>query len=148
MHQRERICALEPRDSGILLTTLRTHDEIRDDRRGVRPQPAQARPAHAADRREDHRAAGRPSSIRREFKDRYEDALRDLIARKSKGESWSASEVPEEDDKVVDLMDALKKSLKGGGGPSRDKADRFLEAQARKAKPKAKKKASSRKRAA
>ena len=29
MHQRERICALEPRDGGILLTTLRTHDEIR-----------------------------------------------------------------------------------------------------------------------
>ncbi len=29
MHQRERICALEPRDKGILLTTLRTHDEIR-----------------------------------------------------------------------------------------------------------------------
>jgi DNA end-binding protein Ku len=45
-------------------------------------------------------------------------------------------------------MEALKKSLKGGGGPSRDKADRFLEARARKAKPKAGKKASSRKRAA
>src|SRR6185369_11076971 len=25
MHQRERICALEPRDNGILLTTLRSH---------------------------------------------------------------------------------------------------------------------------
>ena len=83
-----------------------------------------------------------------EFKDRYEDALRDLIARKSKGEKLVTSEVPEEEDKVVDLMEALKKSLKGGGGPSRDKADRFLEAQARKAKPKAKKKASTRKRAA
>jgi DNA end-binding protein Ku len=44
---------------------------------------------------------------------------------------------------VVDLMEALKKSLKGAGGPSRDKADRFLEAQARKAK----KRTSSRKRA-
>src|SRR6266567_2940949 len=30
LHQREHVCALEPRDSGILLTTLRTHDEIRD----------------------------------------------------------------------------------------------------------------------
>src|SRR6266481_7066270 len=29
LHQRERVCALEPRDSGILLTTLRSHDEIR-----------------------------------------------------------------------------------------------------------------------
>ena len=83
-----------------------------------------------------------------EFKDRYEDALRDLIARKSKGEKLVTSEAPEEDVKVVDLMEALKKSLKGGGGPSREKADRFLEAQARKAKPKARKRTSSRKRAA
>jgi DNA end-binding protein Ku len=81
------------------------------------------------------------------FKDRYEDALRDLIARKSKGEKLVSSAVPEQEDKVVDLMEALKKSLKGGGGPSRDKADRFLEARARSAKPKARKKAS-RKRAA
>ena len=29
LHQRERICALEPRDGGILLTTLRSRDEIR-----------------------------------------------------------------------------------------------------------------------
>ena len=43
---------------------------------------------------------------------------------------------------MVDLMEALRKSLKGGGGPSRDKADRFLEAHGRKAKPKARKKAS------
>jgi DNA end-binding protein Ku len=83
-----------------------------------------------------------------EFKDRYEDALRDLIARKSKGEKLVTSAVPEEDDKVVDLMEALKKSLKGSGSLSRDKADRFLEAQARKAKPKARKKASARNRAA
>src|SRR5712691_1317996 len=60
------------------------------------------------------------------------------IARKSKGEKLVTSEVPEEEDKVVDLMEALRKSLKGGGGPSREKADRFLEAHARKAKPKAK----------
>ena len=37
-------------------------------------------------------------------------------------------EQPEEEEKVVDLMEALRKSLKGGGGPSREKADRFLEA--------------------
>ena len=117
-------------------------------RRGVRPQPAQARRAHAARSPRRSSSSRRPSSIRREFKDRYEDALRDLIARKSKGEKLVTSEEPEEEDKVVDLMEALKKSLKGGGGPSRDKADRFLEAQRRKAKPKAKKKASTRKRAA
>ena len=66
-----------------------------------------------------------------EFKDRYEDALRDLIKRKAKGEDVVSSAEPEEEDKVVDLMDALRQSLKGGGGPSRDKADRFLEAHGR-----------------
>ncbi len=147
LHQREHVCALEPRDSGILLTTLRTHDEIRStdevfDRNLPKPDPKMLQIAEKII--EQQEAKFDPT----EFKDRYEDALRDLIARKSKGEKLVTSEVPEEDDKVVDLMEALKKSLKGGGGPSREKADRFLEAQARKAKPKAKKKASSRKRAA
>jgi len=146
LHQREHVCALEPRDSGILLTTLRTHDEIRAtdevfDRNLPKPDPKMLQIAEKII--EQQEAKFDPT----EFKDRYEDALRDLIARKSKGEKLVTSEVPEEDDKVVDLMEALKKSLKGGGGPSRDKADRFLEAQARKAKPKAKKRTSSRKRA-
>jgi DNA end-binding protein Ku len=147
LHQREHVCALEPRDCGILLTTLRTHDEIRSsdevfDRNLPKPDPKMLQIAEKII--EQQEAKFDPT----EFKDRYEDALRDLIARKSKGEKLVTSEVPEEEDKVVDLMEALKKSLKGGGGPSRDKADRFLEARARKAKPKAGKKASSRKRAA
>ena len=85
------------------------------------------------------------------FTDRYEDALRELIAKKKKGQPVVSEAPQQEEEKVVDLMEALKRSLKGGGGPSREKADRFLEAHERKAKPKAKKarrKTSSRKRAA
>ena len=82
------------------------------------------------------------------FDDRYEDALRELIAKKKKGEPVVSAEPVEEDEKVVDLMEALKRSLKGGGGPSRDKADRFLEARGRKAKPKAKAKTKSRRKTA
>lgn len=144
MHQRERICALEPRDAGILLTTLRTHDEIRStaevfDRNLPKPDPRMLQIAEKII--EQQQAKFDPT----EFKDRYEDALRDLIQRKTKGEKLVSAAEPEQADKVVDLMDALRKSLKGGGGPSRDKADRFLEAHARKAKPKVRK---SRKRAA
>jgi len=151
MHQRERICALEPRDKGILLTTLRTHDEIRTtsqvfDRSLPKPDARMLQIAEKIIEQQDARFD--PSR----FKDRYEDALRELIAKKKKGQPV-ISEAPEEDEeKVVDLMEALKKSLKGGGGPSRDKADRFLEAHGRKtAKPKAKRarrKTASRKRAA
>src|ERR1700704_4035435 len=147
LHQREHVCALEPRDCGILLTTLRTHDEIRSTDEVFDcplPRPDSRMLQIAEEIIEQQEAKFDPT----EFKDRYEDALRDLIARKSKGEKLVTSEAPEEEEKVVDLMEALKKSLKGGGGPSRDKADRFLEAQARKAKPKAKKRTSSRKRAA
>lgn len=150
MHQRERICALEPRDKGILLTTLRTHDEIRVtsqvfDRSLPKPDARMLQIAEKIIEQQDARFD--PSR----FKDRYEDALRELIAKKKKGQPV-VSEAPEADEeKVVDLMEALKKSLKGGGGPSRDKADRFLEAHGRKAaKPKAKarRKTASRKRAA
>lgn len=152
MHQRERICALEPRDKGILLTTLRTHDEIREtsevfDRRLPRPSAQMLQIAEKIIEQQD--AKFDPSR----FTDRYEDALRELIAKKKKGEPVVSTQPVEEDEKVVDLMEALKKSLKGGG-PSREKADRFLEAHGRKAKPKAgartktRRKTASRKRAA
>ena len=71
----------------------------------------------------------------------------DLLG-KAKGEDLVSSAEPEEEDKVVDLMDALRKSLKGGGGPSRDKADRFLEAHGRRPRAQSRKKARPRKRAA
>ena len=145
MHTRERICALEPRGEGILLTTLRTAKEIRSaeeifDR--DLPKPDSRMLAIAEKIIEQQEAKFDPS----QFKDRYEDALRDLIERKKAGEELVSTEEPEEDEKVVDLMEALRKSLKGGGGPSRDKADRFLKAQEGK-KP-AKKKAAAKRRAA
>lgn len=147
MHQRERICALEPREGGILLTTLRTHDEIRStaevfDRHLPRPDSRMLEVAEKIIAQQE--AEFDPSA----FKDRYEDALRDLIKRKAKGEEVVRSDEPEEAEKVVDLMDALRRSLKGGGGPSRDRADRFLEAHGRRPRAASRKKAGSRKRAA
>ena len=43
--------------------------------------------------------------------DRYEEALRDLIRRKEKGEKPTVSAPPAEPSNVIDLMAALKKSL-------------------------------------
>jgi DNA end-binding protein Ku len=135
LHQRERMCALEPREGGLLLTTLRSHDEIRSaDKVFDRnlPTPDSRMLAIAERIIEQQEAKFDPT----EFKDRYEDALRDLIARKKKGEKLVSAEAPEGEEKVVDLMEALQKSLKGGGGPAREKADRFMAAHARRAKPK------------
>jgi len=115
LHTRERVCALEPRDTGILLTTLRSHDEIRDaseifDKHLPKPERGML---DIAEKIIEQQAAKFDPT---EFKDRYEDALRELIARKKKGKAVTPDAEPEEDDgKVIDLMEALKKSLRGGG---------------------------------
>jgi DNA end-binding protein Ku len=52
-----------------------------------------------------------------EFEDHYEHALKELIAKKAKGERI---EVPKErpTGKVINLMDALRRSVQGDGGRS------------------------------
>lgn len=54
--------------------------------------------------------------------------MRDLIARKKKGQkATTALPVEKDDDKVIDLMEALRRSLAGQGGGSKERAERFLE---------------------
>jgi len=119
MHTRERLVALEARDKGIIAYTLRMGDEV------VQPKDAFADiPASRPNKQmieiarkiiEQQEGAFEPSS----FEDNYENALRDLIRRKEKGEKLVTAE-PVDDDNVIDLMEALKKSLKakGGNGPA------------------------------
>jgi DNA end-binding protein Ku len=114
MHTRERLVALEPRDKGIICYTLRMANEVVD--------PAKAFadiPAAKADKKmieiarriiEQQEGPFEPSK----FEDRYEEALRDLIHRKQKGEKPVVAE-PVENDNVIDLMEALKNSLKHKG---------------------------------
>ena len=52
-----------------------------------------------------------------QFEDRYENALRDLIRRKEKGEKLVTAE-PVAESNVIDLMEALKRSLKKNGAAS------------------------------
>jgi DNA end-binding protein Ku len=121
MHSRERLVALEPRDKGILVYTLRMADEV------VPPKDAFADiPDAKPDKRmieiarkiiEQQEGAFEPEK----FHDRYETALRDLIRAKEKGEKLVTAE-PVEDDNVIDLMEALKKSLKHKGAAGKRKA--------------------------
>lgn len=115
MHTRERLVALEPRDKGIIVYTLRMGDEV------VQPKDAfEDIPATRPDKQmveiarkiiEQQAGAFEPEK----FEDRYENALRELIRRKEKGEKLVTAE-PVADDNVIDLMAALKKSLKAKGG--------------------------------
>ena len=114
MHTRERLVALEPRDRGIIVYTLRMRDEVADPAKAFADIPA-GKPdkqmiAIATKIIEQQEGPFDPDK----FEDRYENALRDLIRRKEKGEKIVTAE-PVEDDNVIDLMAALKKSLKHKG---------------------------------
>jgi DNA end-binding protein Ku len=115
IHTRERLVALESRDKGIVVHTLRMGNEV------IRPAVAfKDIPDVRPDRQmieiarkiiEQQQGAFEPEK----FEDRYENALRDVIRRKEKGEKLITAK-PVEDDNVIDLMQALKKSLKAKGG--------------------------------
>ena len=114
MHTRERLVALEPRDKGIIATTLRMRNEVFDPAKAFEDIPA-ARPDHKMiDIAEKIIEQKEGDFDPDKFKDRYETALRDLIRRKQKGEKLVTAE-PVEESNVIDLMEALKKSLKSKG---------------------------------
>ena len=128
---RERQLALEPRGKGILAYSLHTEDEIRnaDDIFGSisSAKPDAAMIAIAEKIIDQQKGPFDPS----QFTDRYETALKALIAEKQKGHRPVEAAPPEESN-VVDLMAALRASLAGKGGgetPAKTKV---------KAKPKAK----------
>jgi DNA end-binding protein Ku len=118
MHTRERLVALEPRDKGIIVYTLRMGDEVIqpkdafEDIPNIKPEKQMIEIARKII--EQQEGAFEPEK----FEDRYEKALRELIRRKEKGEKLVTAE-PVEEDNVIDLMAALKKSLKAkSNGPA------------------------------
>jgi len=113
MSTRERICAIEIEEGGLVLTTLRTAEEVRalgDIGHPDLPKP-DAQMLQIAEKIIEQQSGDFDPS---EFHDRYEDALRELIEEKRKGKPVKPSKPAANDDgKVIDLMAALKKSLQG-----------------------------------
>ncbi len=135
---RERQIALEVRGKGLIAYTLRAHEEVRDS-----AEYFDAIPEVKADKdmvdiaariigQKD--AAFDPS----QFKDRYDEALKAMIKAKQKGQGVVAAPEPD-DTNVIDLMAALRSSLKGSAAPAAKKAAPAKKAAAKK--PAAKKKA-------
>ena len=119
MHTRERLLAIEPRDEGMLAYTLRSHDEVRDAGEAFEDIPASKADAGMVDIAEEIIAQLSGAFDPSKFTDRYEDALKKLIAQKEKGQGGGVEVETPEDTKVVDLMAALRKSLGQGGGERR-----------------------------
>jgi DNA end-binding protein Ku len=117
MHQRERLLALEPRDRGLVAYTLRTNKEVRKPEDYFASIPDvdvdEGMVEIAAKIIDQQEGAFDPT----QFNDRYEDALRKLIQEKEKGHTVKA-EAPKEAE-VIDLMEALRRSLGQDSAPRR-----------------------------
>jgi Ku protein len=119
---REHIIALEAWDKGILGTTLRYDYEIRDDKEIFDEIPSPHVPRDMIELAGQILDSKAGHFYAKEFKDRYEEALRKLVKRKAAGHTIEPAERPAEATNVVSLMDALRKSI--GAGKSRSSSRR------------------------
>ena len=124
---REHVIAIEPFGKGLLGTTLRYPYELRDADDyfdGIKNPKISKDMIELAGHILDTKAAHFDPS---KFKDEYEDALRKLVKRKAAGKTIEAAEPEERPSNVINLMDALKQSLKerrGAKSSSRSSARR------------------------
>jgi len=120
---REHIIALEARGKGMLGVTLRYPYEVRDDKDYFDTIEDEKIPKDMIDLAV-HIVETKTGHFKpQQFKDEYEDALKELLRRKQKGEKI---ERPKEraPSNVINLMDALRQSLKAGGSSARRSASR------------------------
>jgi len=110
---REHILAIEPWGKGMLGTTLRYDYEVRDESevfKGIStPRVSKdmiSLAGHILDSKAGHFDASK-------FKNEYELALRKLVQRKAAGKEIKPPAEREQPSNVIDLMDALRNSLKG-----------------------------------
>jgi DNA end-binding protein Ku len=110
---RERPVALSVRDKGFLVTTLRPPSEVRS-------HEAYFEDIHAGVIEDELLGLGRQLIAQKVgpfdpamFKDRYEEAVLELVKAKMKGEEPVIAKAPERG-KVIKLMDALRQILEQG----------------------------------
>jgi DNA end-binding protein Ku len=117
LNRRERMLMLQPRDKGMLATTLRFPYEVRQDAEYFEGITDVKLPAAMLDIAQE--IIGRMSGHFEPdtFSDRYEEAVTAMLRAKQAGQVFS---VPEQaaPANVVNIMDALKKSLEAAGSDS------------------------------
>jgi Ku protein len=134
MAHREHIIALEPLGKGLLGTTLRYDYEVRDEKDYFKDVPSPRidkdmvkLAEHILDSKAGHFNPNK-------FKDQYENALKKLIRRKASGKKIETAEPEEDKGNVIDLMEALRNSVKGKKAPApKKRAARKRKAKHRKA---------------
>jgi DNA end-binding protein Ku len=117
LQRRERMLMLAPRGKGILATTLRYPYEVRQDAEYFSditdvklPDDMMGIAEVIIERKSGHFEPDK-------FSDRYEEAVVSMLRAKQAGQVFAVQETPAPS-KVVNIMDALKRSLEAEGGGS------------------------------
>jgi DNA end-binding protein Ku len=135
LYRRERLLMLQPRGEGIVGTLLRYKNEVRDEADYFDDIPDVKVPKDMRDLAVHILKTKTAKFDPSKFEDRYEGALKKLIAAKQAGKELPAAPAPEPSN-VINLMDALRRSVKAErGGGTRD-AGRRSKAARKRAAPK------------
>ena len=139
---KEYLVSIKPCGKGLLMETLHYEDELKKSDSFFSEIPAKSADDEllevAAALIEKKTSEFAPKA----FKDHYQAALRELIARKLKSKGRKVTDVEEPSrsprgDNVVDLMAALKQSLEGGKGSTPEEKKAPARKPAAKSKPRA-----------
>ena len=120
LSSRERLIALSARDRGLLVMTLRTADEVRDSAEffaDIGDEEPEQEMLDLAEKLIEQKSGKFDPS---EFRDRYQDAVIELVKAKVKGQEPVIAKAPERG-KVINLMDALRRSLEEDKPPAKSK---------------------------
>lgn len=132
LFRRERILMLEPRDKGIVATSLRYANEVHAASAYFDEIPDAELPKQMLDLAKHiiEKMTGKFDPD--QFEDRYESALIELIRSKQKGMPIKPQPTHRQAN-VINLMDALKRSVEGATGAKDGAADRAAKKPATKA---------------
>lgn len=135
LYRRERLLMLEPLDKGLMATTLRYAYEVRDQSPYFEDIPDLNLPTemrelavHILDKKTGHFD---PSK----FEDRYENALVEMLQQKQAGAPTKAAKPVAEPGRVINLMDALRRSVGAERPASPERGRKAAPAKATKAAP-------------
>jgi DNA end-binding protein Ku len=115
LNRRERIVALFPRGKGILVTTVNYKYEVRDEDAYFDDIPTVKIPEEMMDLAEHIIDKKKGKFDPDKFEDRYENALIEMLKAKQAGREIKAPKEAKPSN-VINLMDALRKSIEGERG--------------------------------
>jgi DNA end-binding protein Ku len=123
---REHVIALEPRGKGMMGITIRYAYEVRDEKEYFDDMKDEKITKEMMDLASHIVKTKQGHFTPEKYEDRYEEALKDLLKKKAGGQRIEKVD-HKEPTNVVNLMDALRASVKGGAAkkaPTRRKAER------------------------